>query len=405
MKTNRRRAGRGCAGAAALILLLGGSGAATGQEGVVIEVTTTSAEEMIPLEAALGEQLGGKDGIRKLDDMVAPFGAALDFLLGGALSSSKVVGGFGDALDGRAPPDVTRTSYTVYLRDRLMAVAAAGYPVMVWEVVDDGRSAMWFLDPGTGRPITIPGTAWSAAIDLQAFDEPGASGVTADVSKPVATGRTREMLGYTAREYSYKVSLHRTFRVGQPGGYDDPFVSIRLDIEGEAWVAPDSPFRDQVAAFYRTFAAGVGDQGADRAGHLSGLTAHMAEIAALGVPLQTSESTTTYLWGPGGPDTSLGAPLSKAATTSIVTAIRAAPIDDKTFYGDGEETAEQAGPGAGNKQAPAPQQTPCDCSCASYTRLQEISRMSKEKQRTDPLAMSAAMCAPQCAVTWIACKG
>jgi hypothetical protein len=400
-RASRLRRGPGSAGLVVLLFLLAGCrDAAAQEEGVVLEVTTTTAEEMFPLEAAIGEKLG-PHGTEAVLIALMKVGKDLKKL---GVPSADVLDAVNQAqsgLTGKKPPALSSMDYTVYLRDDLMAVAAKGMPVMVWEVTGSGKSAMWFLDPSTGRPIAIPGTN-TTGISLAGMDDPGAGAASgATVSKPIATGATREILGHTAHEYRYRVDLRQApTDVAYPGG-----MLIRLTIEGEAWVAPESPYRAEVATFYRNFAAGVGSPGGagvEGAGHVSGLTAHMAAIAELGVPLATSESVTTYLVG-GDDITPMGIPLSKAATSSTVTSIRRAPIDDEQYYGkEGKPGAPAAG--AAGQSPAAPERPACDCSCEAYAKLQELSKKSKEEQAADPTAMATAMCASQCAMKWIGCK-
>lgn len=397
------------------LLTLTCSSLATGrlaaQEGLIVEVHTTTRDSTVMTLDQLTASLSPEDRAAlsgAADVVTAAVAARLDRLIGngdGSLgnSISKKYVETSRELGDASTPTASSFDYEVYVRGDLMAFAMGGRTVMAWEA--PAGSPARVISPGPYGPQGVPLTgidAFGGAATPFVFQETGesASALTLeDYSAPErVAGATKRILGTTADLYRYGYSLVPVATAA---------ASARTDVTGGAWVARDSEFRDAIAAFYRAFADGAaGDRGT--AGMVGGLTAVMADVAALGVPLVTVDTTRTYI-AYRVPDTGevVKAMLGVAVSTSEIESIRRTRIDDEVFYGDGGPAAAVA-PG---EQSAAPGIPPrpaasggCDCSCEAWNEFKALEKASKEEIRSNPTVMAKAMCASQCAMKWISCE-
>jgi hypothetical protein len=271
----------------------------------------------------------------------------------------------GSALD----PETTVSDYVVSVKGNRMRVDMGGSSLLAG-LTPDGSVAEWaVLDPASGR--LIASDMFDAAVrDGEAGYNPyGLVQGEVEILDGTVTrsGGTREIQGFTAYRHDYGYGVH-LFPVGKEEGV--PFLAVRT--VGEAWIAEDGPDVDpDVATVFRAWAHSFGNQG------------NGAKLAERGLLLGASE-TKTVAMGLAGSD-SPGAPVLRGSTSFDVTGISRQPLDDARF--SGFERAEKQ----------------CDCSCDAFKELQAIGEMSREEQEAHPKAMTLAMCAPRCTMTWMQC--
>jgi OmpA-OmpF porin, OOP family len=315
--------------------------------------------------------------IEALDDVsVIPADVRIKAQLATAFGATQASRGLREA----RTPERESADYTVYIQSDRFRLEADGF-TMHWLPGDATTPpGMWFSDPATGQlsPVSL------GEVDEALGDVVQHSGTQI---RPSPGEPTREILGHTARAYTYR----QTMDVRIPGfgamaaaAAGGPDVAAVIVVEGTAWIAPDVPEADVVAAFYRNFAGGFGSPQS----MLGGQTAGMAALAELGVPLETTEDIATYLIVALPPDAAGEADpelprrtqiqVLQGRSTSKVTGLSTGPLDDDLF---------PTGP------PPPPE---CDCSCDAFKALQEM-------DRNDPNAIARATCARQCMSRWVRC--
>ncbi len=307
--------------------------------GVVVQVQHESTTRNVMSES-LAKQAGaaGIDGTMlasifgqltgALEGGLAEAPGLSDMLPANLMTKVKVAGHvagheIGRGLRDAATPDRESSKYTVYIRPDMYRLEADGFS-MLWKPAGAGGSAgMWVGDPATGQ---------LTAVDLGQVDAAVGDGArhTGMEITPLPGGPTREILGTTARGYSYRYTLDLS-------GNDIPgmemialmiSISVQNVIEGEAWLAPDLPDADEIMAFFRNFAAGFGG----REGMMGGVIGGMAALAELGVPLETRETIQTYLIAPLG-NQSHRIRMIEGTSSSRVTDISSGPLAADLFVG------------------------------------------------------------------------
>jgi hypothetical protein len=311
--------------------------------------------------------------------------------LGGQFAAYKL----GGELRDMRTPESESSAYVIFIRPDLFVMQSPGAR-MVW--LPGG--SMYYTDPATGQ--LRPAGAGLRAADAM-VDQVEHSG--ADL-QPLPGNPTRQILGHTAYGYHYGYTMDLGMGGFGPGAATSGMpASVQNVVEGEAWIAPDLPEADQVAAFYRNFADSFGDSN----GMMGGQTGVMTSLASLGVPLETSETIKTYMLStlPGSDDRVL---VVEGTSKSTVTAITSREIEDEELFGPGGMPAELGGnvaagtPAAGSSAPSAGAgkpnsrtyqvDKPCDCSCEAFEAL-------KEMEDDDPNALGKAMCAQKCTMTWV----
>lgn len=316
--------------------------------------------------------------------------------IGGQFAAYKL----GNELQEMRTPESASSAYVIFIRPDLFMMQSPGAR-MVW--LPEG--SMYYTDPATGQ-LRSAGAGLRAADAM--VDQAEHSG--ADPT-PLPGNPSRTILGYKAYGYHYSYTMDLGMGGFGPGAATSGMsASVQNVVEGEAWIAPDMPEADQVAAFYRNFAASFGGSN----GMMGGQTGVMASLASLGVPLETSETIKTYMLStlPGHDDRVL---VVEGTSKSTVTAITSREIEDEELFGPaglppvlaGGEAAAGASPGADlSPGASASSQDPdskafhveksCDCSCDAFEAL-------KTMEDDDPDALGKAMCARQCMAKWLGC--
>ena len=322
--------------------------------------------------------------------------------LGAALAASPI----GIELRDARTPEHSSSSSTIYITpDRF--VMRSGGQSMVWDPSGGAGSAtMWFGNAESGAYTPV---------DLQQINSfVGGAAQHSGIEPTPMPGATRTIAGHSTRGYAYDYEMDLAMG-GFPGMAAPPAGAVagaQNVVTGEAWIADDLPEADQIAAFFRRFADSFDG------GMLGGQIGVMADLAALGVPLETKETLRTYLISqiPGSDERQL---LVESVSTSTVTNISMATLTDEELFGPGGmPTSATAGSEAA--VSPVPPGTAgaagvpdgsvrtvdegCDCSCEAAEELQAISELPEDEQAAHPRAMPLAMCAPECAMRWIACS-
>lgn len=362
--------------------------------GVVIQASVT--EETIPPEltreqgaAALGAMSATLEAVCSLMDIAGgamPMEVAAEFE-GPLLSLGDACRG--DVVPPPTTPEPVHSDYTIYIRDDLMTVEAAGYPKMVWQAAEGRQSKMWFEDPETGRivPFGLPG----GITPLRSVEE-STPAADADVDASTSpTGRTDELLGYPVREYH----TERAIRPGFAAQLTAMMADVSIQSRGSAWIAPETPYNEVVATFFANFATGTESQSG---GVLTGLTSSMADGARLGVPLKSVDTTSVVLSAIIDSDVPSTVELEKTVDTTVITDIRWEDIPDEKFWGDNPppDGTDPRAPAA--TPSPSPGDEPCDCSCEAMRELEDL-------DDDDPGALAKAMCAQECVTQWMHCGG
>lgn len=326
-------------------------------------------------EAGLGSQL--------------PAGLMTKLKVGGHLAAHEIAGGLEDA----RTPETESSDYTIYIRPDVFKMTSAEL-TMFWKPAGAGDGGgMWYTDPSSGRLVPLN----LGQVDAFVGDAAEHSGMEIT---PLPGAPTKEILGHTAHGYGYAYTMDLSMGGMLGAGAGLP-VSAENVVEGEAWIARDMPQRNQIAAFYRNFAAGFG-----QGGMMGGLLGGMADLAALGVPLETTQTVRTFV------NAALGGEeqrflMMEGTSSSIVTDISDAVLTDEALFGPGgspvDLAAAEAAPAATQVPgaAPAPgaegaAKSVCDCGCDAFEELQDM-------DEDDPDAMAKAMCARQCAMKWMRC--
>lgn len=366
--------------------------------GIVLKVHQESTEEFPAQDEMLvGAREAGVEG----SELAAVLGGLLGALADAApvpisagdrmkLDLGLLLGGFKlDEAMRKAgqPPEVRYTDATIYIRPDLFRMEADEGTV-IWRPATPGQdAAMWVTDPSSGQLIPLN---LNIANSVAGSVAPGADAGDYEIQK-VKGKASKEMLGHTVHFYRYSYTMDiDPFGMGG-GTLGETLASsgtgppARTETSGTAWIAPDMPEAGDIAAFYSNFASSLGGQGM-----LGGLTSGMAKMAELGVPLETTDTTTTYI--KVLTETEAGEPataellVSRSTSKSEVTDISIQPLDDGDFFGE-EGTPPPATPDPG---------APCDCGCDAMKELQDL-------DEDDPNAMAKAMCAQQCMSKWMAC--
>lgn len=267
------------------------------------------------LTGALESGLAGAPG---LSDML-PANLMTKVKVGGHVAAHEVGSGLRDA----ATPDRESSQYTVYIRPDMFRLESDGF-TMLWKPAGAGGSAgMWYGDPSTGELTQVD----LGLVDAFIGDQTQHSGMEIT---PLPGAPTREVLGTTARGYSYRYTMDRAGG-GIPGMEMIALmipISVQNVIEGEAWLAPDLPEAGEIMAFFRNFAAGFGSED----GMMGGVLGGMAALAELGVPLETRETVQTFLIAPMG-NQSHRIQMIEGTSTSRVTDISSRPLAADVFFG------------------------------------------------------------------------
>lgn len=321
--------------------------------------------------------------------------------LGGQFAAFKI----GSELRDARTPDRESSTGTIYITPDAFVMNSGGQMIVWMPAPRGGGSArMWYGSPGAGlTPVDLN------YINAFVGDQARHSGID---PRPLP-GETRTIAGHSARGYSYDYAMSLGMdgwagmgaaTGGAAGGAGA--VSAQNVVEGETWIARGLPEAEQVSAFFRKFADSFDG------GMMGGQIGVMADLADLGVPLETSETLRTYLLSqvPGSDERQL---VMESVSTSRVTDISMTTLTEEELYGPGglpldvAANEQGAGPAAATPGAPgapgAPGsgravsiEQPCDCSCTAFEELQDL-------DEDDPEAMRKAMCAQQCMARWIAC--
>ena len=319
--------------------------------------------------------------------------------LGGQFAAFKI----GSELRDARTPDQESSTATIYITPDAF-VTSSGGQMIVWMPAPrgaPGSARMWYGSPGALSTVNLN--------QINAFvgDQAQHSGID---PRPLP-GETRTIAGHSARGYSYDhaMSLGTGGLFGDAGGGAAGGVgpvAAQNVVEGETWIATGLPEAEQVRAFFRKFADSFDG------GMMGGQIGVMADLADLGVPLETSETLRTYLLSqiPGSDERQL---IRESVSTSRVTDISMVTLTEEELFGPGGLPIDLAAaeadpaatpvpgapgaPGSGSGNADVGQlQEPCDCSCDAFEELEEL-------DEDDPDAMAKAMCAQQCMARWIGC--
>lgn len=303
--------------------------------------------------------------------------------LGGQLAAYEI----GSELRDARTPDHDSSSATIYITPDLFMMIQ-GEQAIVWMPAPadaSGSARMWFGNRSTGQftPVDLN------HINTFIGDEAQHSGID-----PTAlVGGPRTIAGHSARGYRYNYTMDLAMGVfpgaeaatGMMGPPGDAPASAQNVVEGEAWIARDLPEALQVRSFFQEFA------GSFDGGMMGGQVGVMADLAALGVPLETKETLRTYLLSqvPGSDERQL---MMESVSTMTVTDITMTTLTEEELFGPGGLSVEGT---TGSAEAGLVEQ-PCDCSCTAFEELQEL-------DENDPDAMARAMCAQKCMAKWVAC--
>ncbi len=339
-----------------------------GQMTDAAEVAADEASGLVAQVPGLASKLAG----------VIPPDLMTKLQLGGQFAAFKI----GSELRDARTPDQESSSSTIYITPDQFVMRSGGQ-MIVWMPASQGApgsARMWYGSPGSLTAVDLN--------HINAFvgDQAEHSGIE---PRPLPGG-SRTIAGHSTRGYRYDYTMNLNMFVTSPGGapgVDGP-ASAQNEVAGEAWVATGIPEAEQVSAFFRKFADSFDG------GMMGGQIGVMADLADLGVPLETSDTLRTYLLSqvPGSNERQL---IMESISTSRVTDISMAMFTEEELFGPGglSITATQAG--SSSTQGGVVRK-PCDCSCTAFEELQEL-------DDDDPDAMARAMCAQQCMQQWIGC--
>ena len=318
----------------------------------------------------------------------------------------------GEGISGE--PTIETTDYTIYIQENRMSVHTEDFPVMVWRVIPGSGAQMYFYDPETGRIQNFGGEVPGNVLEelnlqdpegrLNLQDADRATNVAIDYIPrgPSLLGAGGERLGYPVHRYELGHQM-----VPEWARNNAPFGTMRVYSDGGAWIAHDTPYNEVVGRFFENFATHV-DSGTG--GMLAGLTASMAQLGRLGVPMETVDTTSVRLTLTGagsGFETETGVEtfpdeliLEQTIARTVVTDIRFGTYEiedlEEIFGPEQDETLTQGA--GGNDENPDDRPPPCDCTCEGFREFQDL-------DENDPNAMAKVMCAQQCVSRWISCGG
>jgi hypothetical protein len=379
---------------AAFALLVVASGAVAQEQGyvedmVVMKIHAKTESYNVPLKVgamtADAYGLGSSKNVKYLNGILGylfsqlgGMGLPSDLVGGLESASSEARDALLDEMDHPAEPTTESMDYTVYLQSDLFRLEADGF-TMIWRA-----GQMWYTDPSTGR-LTL------ASLEKA---EDASRTIRYSGADPTPLGQTQVLLGHEARGYQYDYEMSVPLPPGlELANENDEGASGTVETKVEAWIASDLPEADQITAFYRNFANAFADQQGMMGGNAEG----MARLAALGVPLKTTETSEVYMMFPGGGDGGLvKALVRKSISTTTVTEISTRPLGDEFS----EEPPQPSVAGAPGEETPPPgqQPPPCDCSCAAFEALKKL-------DKDDPNALAKAQCAKHCMSKWVKCAG
>ena len=319
--------------------------------------------------------------------------------LGGQFAAYKI----GSELRDARTPDHEESNSTVYIAPDLFKMESEGQ-TMYWVPAGPGTPpSMWFQDPSSGQ---LKGVSLGM-VDPIFGDAAQHSGLEIT---PLEGRPPRIIAGHQAFGYSYSYVMNLGMIPGMPigpaGGANSPAGAQNV-VEGEAWIAPDIPEGDRVAAFFANFAASFG-----QGGMMGGQTSVLADLTENGIPLETEETLRTYLLSqvPGSEERKL---MMESVSKSTVTSISTTTITEDELFDGGPSpldlSAQEGGPPAATPDPGAPGfpgdagdnarrgQVECDCSCDAMRELEDL-------DEDDPDAMAKAMCAQQCVMQWMQCS-
>lgn len=375
--------------------------------GVVLKAHTESTESYPAEEDML---VGAREAGIRGSDIAGPLGGLLGALGDkapipeGKMADLKMLvamGGYGlDQAIQKAgqPPEVESADVTIYIRPDLSRIEA-DEATMIWRPATASQGAgMWITDPSSGRLMAVDLNLMNSVAGQVA---PGAEPRDYTIER-VAGRAPEERLGHTVYLYRFSYTMPvDPSGIGAAMAGAGPGMGLnagRIEASGTAWIAPDMPEGDDIAAFYTNFASSFGGQGM-----MGGLSSGMARMAELGVALETNDTTKAFIKRPvelesGAPGT-IDVLVLQGTTHSVVTDVSRRPLDDEDFFGaEGE-------PPAGDPRSPAASPAPgvpptpenCDCSCGAMKELEDL-------DEDDPDAMAKAMCAQQCVGQWMQCR-
>lgn len=273
------------------------------------------------------------------------------------------------AYEGRGPKTETM-DYVVHIRPEEFRLNAQGF-TMVWRAGE-----MKYTDPRTGKLRTID-LNWvnSEVAERRAIHH---DGMQVD---PMPGAQTKGVAGRLTRGYEYNYTMG-------VGSESQPTATV--EVEGEAWIASNLPEGEQIATFYRNFASAFGDEQS----MMGGQTAGMARLAEIGVPLETTDTSSVYMMrvGESGEIVPLG--VRRTVSTTTVTSISTVPLSELEEEAPPPDLEEPQVLGSQPPDEPEPE--PCDCSCEAFAALQDL-------DEDDPDAMGKAMCAQQCMAKFVGC--
>lgn len=304
--------------------------------------------------------------------------------LGGQFAAYKI----GSELRDARTPDHEESSSTIYIRPDLFKMVSEGQ-TMYWVPGGPGVSpSMWFEDPSSGQLKGVP-------LDLVDPVFGDAAQHTGLEITPMPGSPSRIIAGHQAFGYSYGYVMNLGMIPGMPigpaGGENSPAGAQNV-VEGVAWIAPDVPEGDRIAAFFANFAASFG-----QGGMMGGQTSVLADLTENGIPLETEETLRTYLLSqvPGSEERKL---MMESVSKTTVTVISVTTMTEDELFDGGPspldlEPAQDGGLADGNARR---SQVECDCSCDAMRELEDL-------DEDDPDAMAKAMCAQRCVMQWMQC--
>ena len=283
----------------------------------------------------------------------------------------------------------------------------------------DGDVMLWLIDHEAKR-ILIVRTSRARLAAMMTGSSHGGMDL-------VGPSGTESILGHDASMYTFDFettsdpmemmgAMSFATGTGDPAALYGSDVDVKAVVlnEGTAWLASGVDGAEEVAAFYRSFAAAMGSMESS-GGLLSGFATGMADIASKGMPLRVVQETTVRLTANIEGETR-DDEIAWTRSTSTIEGIDRDRVDDSIFDLEGDEfegyktlsmdgmgTSGAVGGEVRSGGAVGEDAEPrCDCSCDAFAALQEMSK-DKKAMENNPDAMRMAMCARDCAMKWVAC--